>query len=255
MYSLLLVDDDALLVDTLKDLFHWEKYDISPPMIAHSCASAQEIFKEHPVDILICDIEMFGHTGFELLEWVRKNYRETVSSFLTCHARFEYAQRAIDLGAHSYLLKPICDADLEKLLISSIEKIKEREAAGPKNIQKYSAVVQSAVDYIRQHLGESLTRADISQELFISESQLSKAFNKETGVSISEFITLERLSRAKILLAETNQNITQICMETGFHYSAYFTKIFREAEGMTPNQYRQKLRQQAKHSLSQKSSR
>lgn len=246
MYSLLLVDDDALLVDNLKELFDWNKYEIETPFVAHSCASAQEIFKKEHIDILICDIEMFGHTGFELLEWVRKNYKNTISSFLTCHARFEYAQKAIDLGAHSYLLKPVCDEDLEKLLLSSIEKIKERQEHTPKNIQKYSAVVQTAIDYIHAHLNEPISRKDICQELYISESQLSKAFNKEIGKSISEYITQERLVKAQMLLAETNMSITDICMETGFNYSAYFTRIFKEAEGMTPNQYRQKLREMAK---------
>lgn len=78
----------------------------------------------------LCDIEMPQETGLELLAWVRENAPGTVSALLTCHASFQYAQRAIALGCSDYLLKPVIKRELGAFVqkaVSSIAKKSETE--------------------------------------------------------------------------------------------------------------------------------
>ena len=46
------------------------------------------------------------------------------------------------------------------------------------------------------------------------------------------------MARAKLLLASTKLSVAQIALQSGFQQSSYFIKVFRQLEGMPPNQYR-----------------
>jgi YesN/AraC family two-component response regulator len=243
-YNLLFVDDDVLIAESLRDILDWGRLSLNAPGIAYSCKQAQEVFSNGRVDILVSDIEMVGGDGFRLLEWVKAYHPETLLSFLTCHARFEFAQRAIKLGVFGYLLKPVCEPDLEDLLRLCVARLDERgdKAAAEGAAGQCPEAVAMAVAYIGENLGSDLSREGIAQKLFISESSLSRLFNKAMGLSLSEYITERRVERAKQMLARGNAPITEICAEIGYSYPAYFTKIFREKTSMTPLRYRQMLR-------------
>ena len=68
----------------------------------------------HRVDILLCDIEMPGENGLGLLRWVREQEKEIECIFLTCHAKFAYAQEAIILG--SFFRKKFMKGKLQRAL-------------------------------------------------------------------------------------------------------------------------------------------
>ena len=61
----------------------------------------------HDVDIMLCDIEMPGENGIELLRWVRQEHMDVECIFLTCHANFSYAQDAVKLDCMDYVLIPV----------------------------------------------------------------------------------------------------------------------------------------------------
>ncbi|MCD8023583.1 MAG: helix-turn-helix transcriptional regulator, partial [Lachnospiraceae bacterium] len=79
----------------------------------------------------------------------------------------------------------------------------------------------------------------ISRELYISERYLSRSFTRETGLTLSEYITEKRIDYAKELLTGTTLSITDISLKVGYNFAAYFAKIFKEKTGMTPNQWRE----------------
>ena len=89
MYNLLFVDDDQWIAESMRTILNWEDFSLNPPYIAYGMEQAQEIFQKVPIHIMISDIEMLGYSGFELLAWVHEHYPDTLTAFLTCHARFE----------------------------------------------------------------------------------------------------------------------------------------------------------------------
>ncbi len=243
MYQLLIVDDDQLLTEEMQSILDWDSVGIEKPMAAHSVGEAKRIFQASKVHILLSDIEMMGNDGFDLLSWVQEYYPKTLRGFLTCHARFDFAQRAFGLGVRGYLLKPVNREELLAFLKGCIAELQEHSMLQKKDNEKketkvYSPLIQSAIDYIDQHLGEALSRDSISRELFVSETYLSKVFTKELHTTLSDYITDQRVCRAKKLLKETNLPVTEISLQVGYNYPAYFAKIFREKVGMKPNQYR-----------------
>ncbi len=116
MYRLLIVDDDIHIVEGITFDLDTEKLDISGLYTAYNVRQAMEVFRQHPVDILLCDIEMPQGSGLELLAWVKEHYPETEAVIVTSHADFRYAKEALELGSIEYLLKPVLAADLERAI-------------------------------------------------------------------------------------------------------------------------------------------
>ena len=128
MNQLLIVDDEIPAVRGLRDGVDWKKLDIAAVHTAYNIRQAQEIFRNHRIDVMICDIDMPQGTGLELLEWVREQQLETETIFLTCYAEFEYARKAVQLDSFAYLLKPVNSEELESVVLKALEKVKkERE--------------------------------------------------------------------------------------------------------------------------------
>ncbi|MBY9078346.1 response regulator [Paenibacillus sp. HN-1] len=122
MYNLMIVDDEMLVVEGLLFDLDKEKLQLSQVLTAYTTKMAKEVFEQHRVDIMLCDIEMPQESGLQLLSWVREHYPDTVSIIITSHADFHYAKEAIELGSLDYLLKPVPTVELERV----IEKAKSR---------------------------------------------------------------------------------------------------------------------------------
>jgi two-component system response regulator YesN len=128
MLQLLIVDDEIHAVRGIKAGVEWERIGFSQVLEAFNIRQAKEIFSTDKIDVMICDIEMPEGNGFELLAWVKEHFPATETIFLTCHADFEFAQKAIQLGSLDYMLKPVRFVELEKAVLKAIGKLKkERE--------------------------------------------------------------------------------------------------------------------------------
>mgnify|MGYP000573879082 CR=1 FL=1 len=127
--SILIVDDDKILVNKLEETVSWEKIGISMVFTAYNIRQAQKLLKEFPIQFLLCDIDMPQGSGLELLEWIRDNQMEVECVFLSSYANFAYAQKALRLSTREYLLKPISNQDLEAVLSRIIEETREKKRA------------------------------------------------------------------------------------------------------------------------------
>ena len=92
--------------------------------------------------------------------------------------------------------------------------------------------------YIAANLGKDLSLTSLSEYTALSNSYISHIFKEKTGIGLIDYITQERMSRARELLAGTTQNIESIARQLGFHTPHYFAKRFRQYYGVSPHQYR-----------------
>jgi two-component system response regulator YesN len=75
----------------------------------------------------------------------------------------------------------------------------------------------------------------------VSPYYLSRLFRKEMGISFSEYLKTVRVSIAKKLLKETAANVLEVCLEVGYQDPSYFSRVFKEKEGVNPSDYRRKI--------------
>ncbi len=102
----LIVDDQLHVVNGIAAGIDWDKLGVTETLCAHSAFEARQIFSEHPVDVMLCDIEMPVESGISLYHWVKEQKFATECIFLTAHADFSYAREALRLESFDYILQP-----------------------------------------------------------------------------------------------------------------------------------------------------
>ncbi len=107
-----------------------------------------------------------------------------------------------------------------------------------KRLTGQHAAIQRAVAFIEQHYPEHLSLAGIARQAFLSPHHFCTAFKQATGVSPWTYLTQTRLERAKELLRDTNQTVTEIALDVGFSDSSYFARVFKASEGISPSAFR-----------------
>lgn len=169
MFRMLIVDDEAIIAGGIKSSVDWIKLGFVRVETAYNMRQAKEAFVIDSFDVMICDIEMPQGTGFDLFAWVREHHPKTECIFLTCHAEFDYAKKAVQLGSLDYLLKPVPAEELEKTVQKALDKVwRERDDAA-------KLLEQFWIEVLRQEIP---SRADLilvhakRHHLFITESSL-----------------------------------------------------------------------------------
>lgn len=79
-----------------------------------------------------------------------------------------------------------------------------------------------------------------AKSLHISPVYLNEAIKSIAGISVSKYIQIELMLRAKRMLIYTSLNIKEIAINLGFDDYAYFTRLFTKATGLSPTSYRKK---------------
>lgn len=121
MYSILLVEDEKLELETLRDYVDWKKLDIGPVYTARNGKRAMECMEEYAPDIVITDVQMPVMNGVQFAkQLIEKGYTPKIV-FLTGYDDFEYVKAAFQVQAVDYLLKPFMIEDIE----ACMEKVKK----------------------------------------------------------------------------------------------------------------------------------
>ncbi|HEY8530324.1 MAG TPA: helix-turn-helix domain-containing protein [Paenibacillaceae bacterium] len=126
MLTMLVVDDELYALQGITRGIDWSDLPFSEILEAESAEEAMRIMAERPVDLVISDIEMPGGNGLDLLRWIHERGIAAVTVFLTGHARFEYAQEALQHGCFDYVLKPVDHEALKDVVRRAVREIEER---------------------------------------------------------------------------------------------------------------------------------
>lgn len=125
--NVLLVDDQRAITENLKKNIHWDVIPVERVFTACSAKEAKMVLRNFPVDVLITDIEMPEEDGLALFKWARENLPDIEGLFLTSHADFEYARKAMHMGGFDYILQPVRPGDVEEALLKLFETIKNKK--------------------------------------------------------------------------------------------------------------------------------
>ena len=127
--KLLVVDDDAVTRDLLREVFEKEGFEVS---LAASGEEALQALAKTAFPLVLSDIRMLGIDGIELLARVRKQRPETFVILMTGFGNLEGAVRAIQEGAYDYISKPFKIQELKNLVARAHKQWKQlREAGAP----------------------------------------------------------------------------------------------------------------------------
>lgn len=132
-------------------------------------------------------------------------------------------------GHHEYEL-----IGLFYLVFSTVAKTDYNERKAPE--QGY---LDKALSYIRQNYSYDINVSDIARYVGIDRTYLYKIFKKHKNISVKKYLIQYRMLESKDMINNTDYTMTEIALSCGFNDLPTFCRLFKQAEGMTPTQYRQ----------------
>ena len=114
------------------------------------------------------------------------------------------------------------------------------ESWHPEDI-KASTKKMSVMDvkaYLDQHYAEHITLDDLSEHFFINKYYLTRVFKEQFGQSINAYLQSVRITHAKQLLRFSDKTVEEIGIECGLGSLHYFSRVFKNIEGVPPSEYR-----------------
>ncbi len=104
-------------------------------------------------------------------------------------------------------------------------------------------VVRKAMAYLDEHYRETISLKDVARYLGISKEYLARCFHQEMGITLVIYLNRYRVNRAKTLLEQGGQSLTEVALEVGFSTSTYFSQVFRQEVGISPSEYERVYKQ------------
>ncbi|REK69387.1 response regulator [Paenibacillus paeoniae] len=120
MYNVLLVDDEELDLEGMKQFIPWTELGMEVKGSVNNALSACEVLDQHVIDILVSDVNMPYMSGLELARIALQRKPNIRIIFVSGFQEFSFVQQALSLKAYNYVLKPMDDNEL----IASLMKVK-----------------------------------------------------------------------------------------------------------------------------------
>lgn len=268
MYKVMLVDDEPIIVEGLSRSISWEKWNCQIVATAHDGLEGKRLIEENKPDIVFMDINMPEMDGLKMIAALGSQFPNLEVSVLTGFRDFEYAQEAIRLGVTRFLLKPSNMSELEEAISVMCANLKKKgitgeessaeapadgaegaageNAAGTTAAKEHesassSFIVKNALSYIEENYTQKLTLSEVAEKTYVSQWHLSKLLNRHTGQSFSDILNHVRIEHAKGLLKDPSLRIGDISEQVGFLDLAHFSRVFKKQEGVSANEYRNKI--------------
>ena len=234
--NLLLLDDEPIELEQLEFLIHlhFPSWDIEKCLNGSEAVALVQRLKNKgkPLQLALVDIKLPGKNGLDVAAQMKTIMPDMDIVVVSALQEFEYAKRSLTLKAVDFIVKPIIESELVKVLKDYIENHPEY-MIGSEMIQNVLAIVKG-----RYH--QPLKLADIANELHINPNYLSRLFSEEVGVPFSDYLLHYRVEMAKyLLLKQKSWSIQRIAEECGFNSQHYFSTTFKRLTQTTPMKFKQ----------------
>lgn len=106
-----------------------------------------------------------------------------------------------------------------------------------KGFSRENDAIKTCVQYINSHYSEKITAQSLANLVHLHPNYLCGLFKEQIGASPVEYINMQRIYAANTLLKNTNLSLQQIADRTGFNSVSYFSRVFRQQQGISPGAY------------------
>ncbi len=230
MLTILLVDDEKHVRDTIKMMCDFEKFGITKILEADNGIDALEIIVKEKPHIVITDMKMPFLNGVELLKKSNEADFKGKIIVLSGYDIFEYARESLRQGAFDYLLKPINPFEINDAV--------KRAASFFSNELPETDFLDEIKAYVEEHFAKEIHLDIFSKKYFMTKEYIIRKYKEKYNTGIYEYLTSIRMSEAKKLLLNSDFQIQEIAYRVGFNDSHYFSKVFKNYFGYSPKMTR-----------------
>ena len=191
MLRLLIVDDEKVTRDSLKEYLPWEELGIGTVETAKNGLAALELAHRSKPDIVITDVRMPKMDGIEFAVKIRELYPDVKIIFLSGYSDKEYLKSAIHLKAINYIEKPVNRKEIQSAVRSSVELCRE-ETVKTAETEKLKSSLAESIPLIRQEIALELVKenADLPKLLEKYDHDHSVFRQQDKGLLIPACIAI-----------------------------------------------------------------
>lgn len=259
MINTIIADDEPIIRNGMKDIVDWHSLGFRLTGTAKDGMDALKYIEQEEIHVVITDIRMPFLDGLELIKIVKKLHPDIYCILLTSYAEFEYAKQAINLGAYSYIIKPI-DVDEFQKTLSNIKEDFEKCSRRKQYISKLELYIRQLEDFQNQNLfshqksdadlmdlGEAyilkhycekeFSLTAVSQHVGFDTSYFSRLFKQKYKIGFQDYIISLRIEKAKRLLGMGTYTVSAVCEMVGYENYSHFSSLFKKKVGISPGRY------------------
>ncbi len=253
MLRIVIVEDEDIIRMGLIQTVDWQSMGAEVIGEAADGAAGLEVIRALEPDVVLTDIRMPRMSGLAMARELAEGQVDIRLVFLTSYAEFEYARQAVKLQAADYLLKPVSEDELAKVLarIAHERRLHRTGEDGQAewldlglvdwleilqheglNVHVRRVLEKIAADY-QEHIGIE----DIAEQLQVSPSYLSRKLKEATGHTFGGLLARYRLQKAVVLLAEGSYKAYEVAEHTGFGEYKVFCQAFKKYLHESPKRF------------------
>ncbi|MGN6178722.1 MAG: two-component regulator propeller domain-containing protein [Mucilaginibacter sp.] len=244
--TILVIDDDNQIRKYIRSILEG----IYVVYEAENAEAGLEIARKRQPDMIVCDVMMPGMNGIELCSIIKQDQQLSYIPMilLTASAGLENKIKGLESGADDYIQKPF-----EKdVLIARIANLLQMRS----NLQdyffntitlkspdivisdEYKLFLEKCIYIVERHLtDENFSIKVLAAEIGMSHSNLYRKVKSLSGHTVNGFIRYIRLRKAAQLLIESDMNVNEVALETGFNSIKYFRTQFFNLFGVNPSEF------------------
>ena len=222
MLNIIICDDEKAALNIIRHFIEAEKLPIQIVGTAENGRDAWNLIQCEKPDLVFMDIHMPYMNGFEIIQ----KMKDTKVIIITAYDSFEYAQKALRLGASDILSTPI---DMEQLKQAVIRAIGWSFTG--------NEVVDTILAYLYGHYAEKIELETLAQLTYCTESHIARVFKKHTGTTIISYVHKIRIEKSIQMMEEQNLSVKEAALAAGYQNLNHFYKYFTQYTGMTPAAY------------------
>ena len=156
----------------------------------------------------------------------------------------DYFRKAEDYGHRKGFLteKLLCSTVLQTLVFVS-ELLKQEEISEGLSTERIPEEIVSAIRFINRHYNEPVRLEQAAERAHMSRYHFCRIFHSATGATFLEYLYNVRLAKAHQLLLSSDLSLNEIAARCGFSSTSHLTRIFKNAYGIPPREFRKRAGQ------------
>lgn len=257
MYTLLLVEDEELVRNGIKRLVPLSELNITEIIEASNGEEGLRLFEAHQPDVVLLDINMPKMNGLEFARKIKELQPKVKIAVITGYDYYDYAVTALKIGIDDYVLKPVSKNDVFEVLSKLVDKVKSEDQQSKlqdvvlefktsmnhnqaSEDEGYKASITQIVENNINNPAFSLTM--LADQMGFSSGYMSVMFKRLFNISFQDYMISIRLERAKLQLLISDMKMYEISSAVGFDNPNYFSVAFKKKFGLSPLQYRERIK-------------
>jgi two-component system response regulator YesN len=246
VFTVVVAEDEELLAASIVRRIHEADAGFRVVGSAPDGKAALEMVESLSPDLLVTDIRMPVMDGLELLRILAASHPHIRKIVVSGFDDFQYAQKAMEYEVRTYLLKPLKKAELADALCRIRIGLERERNLLPENridlrVDSPNALetVRLVESYLRENYAGEIHLEELARRFHITASYLSRIFLKHAGQAPARYVMQLRINRAKyLLLHNRGLNIREIGEMVGYPDQFYFSRVFKNVTGRSPQGFR-----------------